>query len=548
MGSYVSYVVPIYGEIELPRFLKSLIDSKILRRLQFIRQLSAVWVKHFGAQGTRLEHCLGVAYLTWHFLNRSDVKSVITEAVKDLINKFSVSDLLRKYISTEDTQDLIDVIVDKIINQLTILALIHDVFHTMWGHALEYYINDLLTQFKEALQLGNSYVHVDKLFLFLVVLDPKIIDITEHISISELKPVREFRYELFRSLNLTKFERIILILGTSYLVSESKDLQKELLEKLLSRFKLTDSEKERLFNFFLALSEHVIRPLVKFSLNDKILDLDRLDYVNRDAFHAFGYIKVPWKDILRNISIKYSDKGLKFTIPDSLKPLIYEYYYSRLDNYVRLYENPDIIGLKELIVHMTFAITQYELRTVMTIDELLQLFFGTDESFILECQDKIEEMLKGDEKTRALGYYVKFLLNKLITGSLPECLILDRKYHIRNFEDKIKLEMYYTLKILQKDDLKQAIVKEIEFTPRDLELLCKIQHRFGYGFPLIFVRSLTYCDGPRICSDVLTLDNEEPLCLTIDYPQTLCNTVLVIPFSEELSEKIKNELLKGEHA
>lgn len=42
--AYLRIRLPVYGEILLPSFLESLLHDRSLRRLQYVRQLSAVYL------------------------------------------------------------------------------------------------------------------------------------------------------------------------------------------------------------------------------------------------------------------------------------------------------------------------------------------------------------------------------------------------------------------------------------------------------------------------------------------------------------------------
>ena len=64
----------IYGHITLPDELISIIDTVPFQRLRYIKQLGLVHYLYPGAQHTRFEHSLGVAYLCYNLMTKLQLK------------------------------------------------------------------------------------------------------------------------------------------------------------------------------------------------------------------------------------------------------------------------------------------------------------------------------------------------------------------------------------------------------------------------------------------------------------------------------------------
>jgi HD superfamily phosphohydrolase len=64
----------LYGHINLPNELNSIIDTIPFQRLRYIKQLGLVHYLYPGAQHTRFEHSLGVAYLCYDLMKKIQLK------------------------------------------------------------------------------------------------------------------------------------------------------------------------------------------------------------------------------------------------------------------------------------------------------------------------------------------------------------------------------------------------------------------------------------------------------------------------------------------
>src|SRR2546421_3524323 len=123
---------PIYGYIPLRDELAELVDSRLFQRLRRIAQTSLTNTVYPSATGSRLEHSLGVMYLAsrgWRSAWRRSEPSVRDDflaALRKTTNQHHVE------IPTHVNQ--IPELVDRAVSAV---ALLHDVGHPPFSHALE---------------------------------------------------------------------------------------------------------------------------------------------------------------------------------------------------------------------------------------------------------------------------------------------------------------------------------------------------------------------------------------------------------------------------
>jgi hypothetical protein len=119
-----SEILPIYNEsIRLPHYIMYLGQLPIVNRLTEIKQLSHTYILFPGATHTRYEHSIGVMYRAEKFL----------DAIIPILKKNCCDVVI-----TEDERMILE-----------ISALLHDVGHPAWGHALDGitgYVEDLLKE------------------------------------------------------------------------------------------------------------------------------------------------------------------------------------------------------------------------------------------------------------------------------------------------------------------------------------------------------------------------------------------------------------------
>jgi len=77
---------PVHGYIEVAPYALDLLDSAVLQRLRYIRQLGFSYLVYPGANHTRFEHSLGTLYLANVMarqlsLSEDEQKLVVTAAL-----------------------------------------------------------------------------------------------------------------------------------------------------------------------------------------------------------------------------------------------------------------------------------------------------------------------------------------------------------------------------------------------------------------------------------------------------------------------------------
>jgi len=108
-----SEILPIYGESPLPKYAMYLSQLPLVNRLTEIRQLAYTYILFPGATHTRYEHSRGVMHRCSSIFNK----------------------LVEKIQSDCKDKDIIITNDDKIV--IEVAALLHDLGHPAWGHALD---------------------------------------------------------------------------------------------------------------------------------------------------------------------------------------------------------------------------------------------------------------------------------------------------------------------------------------------------------------------------------------------------------------------------
>jgi HD superfamily phosphohydrolase len=159
---------PIHGQITIPDYANHLWDHPILRRLDFVKQLSYAYLQHKSATHSRLSHSIGVAGLMVKALQNIWTKGII-------VTKSGPKQI---EISTDEKLELLRI--------AFLVGLFHDIGHGPFGHALDRYIayrnpNNLLPKpdkhmtivyIEQYLKEPIEYAHLDYARIRKI-LDPK---------------------------------------------------------------------------------------------------------------------------------------------------------------------------------------------------------------------------------------------------------------------------------------------------------------------------------------------------------------------------------------
>jgi HD superfamily phosphohydrolase len=231
---------PLYGRISLTKPVQYLMSLPIVERLGRIRQLALSNYVYVGANHTRLEHSLGVAYL-------------LTTIPADLNE------------------------MDKTI--LFIAGLLHDIGHSGWGHALDGLVAKVVT---EASGISDTFPKfgIEKLD----------IAVTSYLLygndqlMHSLFTIARTISEQWNNLRLDKEPRLFRDI-VAWVVSEEESGQKFFCDK----------------SYWPRISESLVNRIQYFQkLLGRGINCDRLDYLERDGHHAFCCIeelRLPLKKI-----------------------------------------------------------------------------------------------------------------------------------------------------------------------------------------------------------------------------------------------------------
>jgi len=228
-------VLPIYGKSYLPKYAFYLCQLPVIKRLTEIRQLAHTYVLYPGATHTRYEHSRGVMH-----------KGRI------LLDKIN-SELSSKEVKFNDD--------DKIL--LDVAALLHDLGHPAWGHALDGITGYVVQLLRET-----------NLFFF----SPKKLDITITI------------YLLMENTQLSKALKIC--------AKEIKNSKvRELFDQIIAQIIMEEE-----FPFSEMLDQDILKRIHLLTTilggyggkkKEWRINADRLDWLIRDTHHANLIDKLP---------------------------------------------------------------------------------------------------------------------------------------------------------------------------------------------------------------------------------------------------------------
>ncbi|HDI02462.1 MAG TPA: HD domain-containing protein, partial [Ignisphaera sp.] len=247
----------VHGYVELSEAELKLIDTSIFQRLRYIKQLAVAWYVYPGATHTRFSHSIGTMY----------IMGLIAERLLNL-----------GYIHSKEDVQL-----------LRIAALLHDLGHSPFSHAIEPYYRE---------RIGIGHEDITKM----LILDNP--EIKETLSYYGYDP-----------------KEIVAILEGKH--------------------------REPLYN----------------QLVSSDLDVDRMDYLLRDALHtgvAYGTI-----DIHRLITTIVVDGEGNLAILDKGIDALENFYIARLHMYRTVYYHKTLVGY-ELLLRKIYEKLAYEYS-----DELL---------------------------------------------------------------------------------------------------------------------------------------------------------------------------------
>jgi len=425
--STIQLIDPIYEHLELDEELSQLYMTPLVQRLSRVRQLSFSYLDHPSAQHSRLAHSLGVCKnmeLVINYVLRRN--KLYTESKIEVLSK-ELSDVKMNGEKLEKIGKA--------------LALLHDVGHGPYGHALDRYIG---------FRLGIDIKGVDKFY--------------------SVEYIKKYLADIIDNTGLDS-QQIIRILS---------------------------SDKEKLTSFECFLGD----------LIDSPLDLDRLDYLVRDAYGTglqLGFINskliidymIPYKDKRGNINLVFKKPAIDF-----LEYLL----YARSIMYARCYEQDIkaaaegmlILAVKEFLPE---KVEERDVNDLMLLDDetlLNHLVFSQNNSANIakllklgRVYDKVYEVHK--KRSPTLQRYIEYEARK----SLPTAqFIIPFEIWTRQIADGAKIkyedEKWKILVVPPSPN----VYKEVE---ADINILDEVAD--GFDLKLASEMSLTLEDVQRLVQE-----------------------------------------------
>lgn len=237
---------PIYGYIEVPsEYVKNIIDTNVFQRLRRVVQTSYAPL-YPSAVHSRFVHSIGVFYLGTIASNR---------LLESIANNASICE-------SDDWRRISDIFL--------LACLLHDVGHAPFSHTGETFYLDNKSEngrYKKLHELLCNCVNTDTL--------------RNDIPSEDIKAA-------------APHEIMSAIIGIKSFASYfNNDFEKEFFARCITGYKFSDDyEKNSVYNSFVSL------------LNSKVIDVDRLDYLIRDAyFTGFETVNIDYNRLLNSLTI-----------------------------------------------------------------------------------------------------------------------------------------------------------------------------------------------------------------------------------------------------
>jgi len=372
--------IPLYSDVDIRSEISYLLSLPLLQRLNYIKQLSFAYLKYPGAVHTRLEHALGTLYL---------MQKVCESKRKEL--KLSDKDILFA----------------------EIVALLHDVGHSSWGHGLEP-LCSLLPRARE-----------DK------------------------------RYDKIRLFSFLEDDNNPLSIALDMLPNVDR-------KKILEFFRNPEKLKGK-FLFF-------------YDLIDSDADLDRLDYINRDAHHTQGPVgTIDYNTLLdaiqvHKVTLKGGKTGFKLAFDPKAAQIIQTFLDNRESMYVNVYEDDVKTAAEEMLCHAVYAFYDSYSLEDEDLEEILRLNDMSLISLIMLAGHDYEKNLIDDLLHKKAYLVIKRfkVVESPKKGTFEEKVYnLARHLKVSGFQEKVRIEKRFCENFL-KVKLKYPIIfiRPPEFLPK----------------------------------------------------------------------------------
>ncbi|MEM4514411.1 MAG: HD domain-containing protein [Ignisphaera sp.] len=238
----IIFVLPCIGEISVDVPLSKLLFLPMFRRLKDVKQLAHTHIYLPGAMHTRYEHSLGVMAISLKVLEK-----------------------LRKSLKEKANIDIDDC--DSIV--LGIAALLHDIGHTSWGHALDGLAGIILDYFTEFLERKLFLSDIGKLDIAIALY---LLEHNEQLTWFFKDVVNEITKKCGKILELEHLRKIVWLT-----ISEEWNL-----DNYLDNIGNNWARKIKLFQTILGSPRGVGG-----------VNTDRLDWIIRDSHHTYIKMHTP---------------------------------------------------------------------------------------------------------------------------------------------------------------------------------------------------------------------------------------------------------------
>ncbi len=256
---------PIYGYISIPvEYVKEIIDTAPFQRLRRIIQTSYAPL-YSSAVHNRFVHSMGVFHLG--------------EIVRrQLENERVNSDILKEKISRRKMEKL-----GKI---FSLACLLHDVGHAPFSHTGEgFYLQPLKGETKNDKKEQVQYSDIHKLLID---------EVNRKTFTSDIKAITSFAapHEIVSAyVGLKEYSKFF---------EDNKD--KEFFARCITGYLYSDTSKS-LENCFISM------------LNSNVIDVDKLDYLVRDAYiTGFDTVRIDFIRLLNSVTLHYNEEKNQFEI------------------------------------------------------------------------------------------------------------------------------------------------------------------------------------------------------------------------------------------
>lgn len=283
---------PIYGYVEVPvQYITGIIDTAPFQRLRRIIQTSYAPL-YPGAVHNRFAHSIGVFYLG----------NIAAESIKIALGGFGWR--------SEDT--------DNILKVFKLACLLHDVGHAPFSHTGEqFYLDE-----------KNSYEKLDARLANLVGSD-------EFIKDSNNNPGRKAApHEMMSA--------IVGISQYSQFIGDNTD-DKDFFARCITGIEYSSA----------CIGSHIKNCLISI-LNSNVIDVDKLDYLIRDAYYTgHGTVNIDYQRLLSSLTVVQLSDG-------SLKPAFLKQAVSVIENVIYAHDterkwiqnHPTVLYDSYIVTHM----------------------------------------------------------------------------------------------------------------------------------------------------------------------------------------------------